>query len=458
MEEPRERDASTAPENEPPTYDGLPLVGNTHQLVREQGGLYEKAAEEGDVTRLRVLGIGDLYLVSHPDLVKRILVEDRESFRKATQSQEDLSDLIGEGLVLSEGELWERQRERIQPAFYMDRIAEYADAMTAPVRRAADDWSEGAVVDIEDEMKALTLRILVRSIFGSDIDFDDRGIRETVENLQEPGQPIKQPVARMVPKWVPIPMWRRYKEGIEEMESVIETFVEARRGNLEGNTDLLSMLLAATDDDGEGMSEKLLRDELMTFLFAGHETTATALTFTWYLLAQNPDVAGKLHAELDEVLGDRPPEFDDLSDLTYTEHVLEEAMRLYPPVPQIPRETTHAVDLGGYNVPDGATVAPSQWVIHRDERFWEDPMSFRPERFAEERDRPRFAYFPFGGGPRRCIGQQFAMVEGQLILATLARRFGLELVSDPDIDLSVSITTRPMDPIEMRVRERSNTP
>jgi len=443
-------------ESDPPTYDGLPVIGNTHQLVREQGGLFEAAASEGDLVTLRILGMGDLYLVNHPELVERVLVSDRERFDKATQSQEDLGDLIGQGLILSEGELWERQRERIQPAFYMDRIADYADTIADEAHGAADDWADGAVVDVEDEMKALTLRILVKAIFGADMDYEKRGIRETVQNLQEPGQPAKQPVARMVPRWVPIPMWRRYREGIDEMEEVIETFVAAKREKLDDgdNDDLISMLLAATDEDGEGMSEKLLRDELMTFLFAGHETTATALTFTWYLLSQNPEVEKRLVAELDEVLGDRPPEFGDLPDLAYTERVLKEAMRIYPPVPQIPRETTERLELGGYTLPEGATVAPSQWTTHRDERFWDDPMAFRPERFAGESDRPDFAYFPFGGGPRRCIGQQFAMVEGKLILATLAREYSPELVSDPDVDLSVSITTRPVDPIELRVERR----
>jgi cytochrome P450 len=214
------------------------------------------------------------------------------------------------------------------------------------------------------------------------------------------------------------------------------------------------MLLGGTDEDGKTMSDKLVRDELMTFLFAGHETTATALTFTWFLLAQNPAVERRLVTELDAVLGGSQPTFSDLPKLEYTEQVLKEAMRLYPPVPQVPRESTEDVTLDGYHVPEGTTVAPSQWTIHRDDRFWDDPTEFRPERFDGDSDRPKFAYFPFGGGPRRCIGQQFAMVEGKLILATLAQQYHLELVSDPNVDLSVSITTRPLDPIEMRVDSR----
>jgi cytochrome P450 len=450
--------ASAAPTHEtaPPKHDGLPVIGNTHQLVTEQGGLYEAAAQQGDVVHLRILGIGDLYQVNHPALTERILVEDRERFVKASLSQDDLGDLLGQGLVLSEGDLWERQRERIQPAFYMDRIADYADTMTAETRAAADDWAGKPLVDIEDEMKALTLRILVKSMFGSDIEYERRGIRQTVTELQEPGQPTKQPVARMIPKWVPIPMWQRYKRGIEEMEALIEELVSQRRQDGVGDRDdLLSMLLTGTDEDGETMSDTLLRDEMMTFLFAGHETTATALTFTWFLLGQHPDIQDRLAAEVDEVLDDDHATFSDLPQLEYTEQVLREAMRLYPPVPSIPRETTEPLELGGYSLPEGATVAPMQWTIHRDERFWDDPLAFRPERLAGEDDRPKFAYFPFGGGPRRCIGQQFALVEGQLILATLARQYELELVSDPDIDLSVSITTRPLDPIEMRPKPRA---
>ena len=447
----------TAPsyDADPPTYDGLPLIGNTHQLVREQGGFYEAAAEHGDVVRLDILGMGEFYLVNDPELVETVLT-DTDRFRKSAQSREDLGDLLGQGLVLSEGDLWERQRQRIQPAFYMDRIADYADTMVEETRAAADDWTGTPVVDVEDEMKALTLRILVKSIFGSDIDYEARGIRETVEQLQEPGQPAKQPIARMVPKWVPIPMWRRYMEGIDGMEAVIEEFVAARRGAADEHDDLISMLLSANDEDGEPMSAELVRDELMTFLFAGHETTATALTFAWFLLPQHPEEERELVTEPDAVLDGEPPAFADLPDLEYTEQVLREAMRLYPPVPQIPRDTTEPVELGGYGIPEGATVAACQWTVHRDGSLWAHPHEFRPERFEHD-DRPRFAYFPFGGGPRRCIGEQFATVEGKLILATLARRHHLDLVSNPDVDLSVSITTRPLDPIEARVEPRTDS-
>lgn len=464
---------------DPPSYDGLPIIGNTHQMVRGQNAFYERTAELGDVVHIQLLGIGDLYQVSHPDLVSEVLVTSRGDYGKASISKDQLGELLGDGLVLSEGDLWQRQRQRVQPAFYRDRIAEYADTMVEESTAVTDEWSDGDVVDIEDEMKALTLRILVKSMFGTDIDYEGREIRETVGHLQEPGKPSKQPIAQTIPKWVPIPMWRRYRQGISDLEELIEELVENRRAEDDDRQDLLSRLLRGTDDDGEGMSEKLLRDELLTFLFAGHETTATALTFTWFSLAQNPEVEAKLAAELDTVL-DGPPTFGDLSDLQYTEAVLLESMRLYPPVPTIPREPTDGVTLGGYQIPAGATVAPSQWVIHRDEQWWDDPYEFRPSRWIDPEtgrvggtdrdpdaptpgrvdgtdavgDRPKFAYFPFGGGPRRCVGEQFALVEGKLLLATLVSRYSPELASDPDVDVSVSITTRPVDPIDIRLDER----
>mgnify|MGYP002760914612 CR=1 FL=1 len=489
----------------PPSHDGLPVIGNTLEAARDQEAFYEAAAEEGDVVHLQLLGFGDLYQINHPDLVREVLVTSHDRYGKASMTQDQLGELLGQGLVLSEGELWQSQRQRIQPAFYREKIGTYAETMTEETAAVADEWTDGDVVGIEDEMKALTLRILVKSIFGSELDYDDRGIRQTVQQLQEPGQPSKQPVAQTIPKWVPIPMWRRYREGIAEMESVIEEFVDQRRGATEGRTDLLSRLLRATDDDGEGMSAKLLRDELMTFLFAGHETTATALTFAWYALARNPSVERRLAAELTTTL-DGPATVADLPRLPYTEAVLLESMRLYPPVPSIPREPaieTGSTTLGGYRIPADGTVTCSQWVIHRDERWWDDPSEFRPARWlpegvdpeqigsgANENDdghqtpdsddsastagveggrptpgrvdgtdargeRPAFAYFPFGGGPRRCVGEQFALVEGQLLLATLLRRYEPTLESDPDVDLSVSITTRPVDPIDVRLAERS---
>ncbi|WP_336343990.1 cytochrome P450 [Halalkalicoccus ordinarius] len=434
----------------PPGPNGLPLLGNTLQFVRGQEKFYEDAATHGDVASLDLLGIGEHYLVSEPTLVERMLVSDRERFAKPSHTKAQLGELLGQGLVLSEGELWRRQRGATQPAFYRDRIATYAESMTAHAERTIERWDHGAMYDIEGEMKDLTLRILVESMFGGEIDYEKRGIREMARRLQVPGRPAMQPIANVVPKSVPIPMWQRYHEAIDEFDSIVYELIERRQKDERDRDDLLSMLL------GVGMDEKQLRDEMMTLLFAGHETTALALTYVWYLLARHPAVGERLRAELDDVLDGRVPTMADLPDLEYTERVVKEAMRLYPPVPAIPRETTSEIDLGGYSLPEGALVIASQWVIHHDERFYDDPYAFRPERWSEgfEERLPEFAYFPFGGGPRRCIGAGFAMIEAQLILATIAREYELQLVGDDSLDLAVGITLFPMTELELRVVDR----
>ncbi len=462
----------------PPGPEGLPVLGNTLELVREQGDFFERLADYGPVARMRVVGIGEAYVVTDPDLVERVLVSDRDAFEKGELARDRLGDLLGEGLVLSEGDLWRRQRQRIQPAFYRDRVTAYADVMADQSRRLAATLSPGDRIDVEAAMDELALRILVKAMFGSDLDYEGRGVGETVAALQEPGLPRNQPLAYAVPKWVPIPMWRRYNRAAAEMEDLIFEVIAEKRAALSGanadadadadadvdadgdgnpaDADLVSMLLSARDESGDRMSEKLVRDELMTFLNAGHETTASALTFAWTLLSDHPSADARLHEELDAVLGGDPPTAADLSDLTYLDRVLTEAMRLYPPVPSVPREASRDVELGGYEVPAGTTVVASQWAIHRDERFYDDPAAFRPERWADGLDDrlPRFAYFPFGGGPRRCIGEQFALLEAKLAVATLAQRYRLERTDDAPVDPAVSVTTRPASEIEVVVRER----
>ena len=454
----------------PPGPAGLPVVGNTLELVREQGDFFERLAEYGPVARMRIVGIGEAYVVTDPAPIERVLVSDRDAFEKGELARDRLGDLLGEGLVLSEGDLWRRQRQRIQPAFYRDRVTAYADVMADQSRRLAATLSPGDRVNVEAAMDELALRILVKSMFGADLDYEGRGVGETVAALQEPGLPRNQPLAYAVPKWVPIPMWRRYNRAAAEMEDLIFEVIEEKRAALadadgagaadaDGNpadADLVSMLLSARDESGDRMSEKLVRDELMTFLNAGHETTASALTFTWALLSDHPEADARLHGELDAVLGGDPPTAADLPDLTYLDSVLTEAMRLYPPVPSVPREASRDVELGGYEVPAGTTVVASQWAVHRDGRFYDDPAAFRPERWTDGlADRlPRFAYFPFGGGPRRCIGEQFALLEAKLAVATLARRFRLERTDDAPVDPAVSVTTRPASEMEVVVRER----
>lgn len=439
----------------PPGPDGLPLVGNTLGLVREQGGYLERAVQNyGPVVSIRMLGAGEVIVVADPDLVESVCFG--EEYTKAALAQETLEDLLGEGLLLATGEEWRRRRDMIQPVFDPDRLETYVPSMVDRSRAFVDGLDPGRTYDIGAEMRRLTFSILLDAVFGTDVEYDEYNLQQAAAHLLEPGKPRKQPIAYTVPMWVPIPMWRRYHSAIEEFEGVIQTLLDSRDPG-EG-ADFLSMLLTVSDEQGV-LTETELRDELMTMLFAGHETTATALTFTWQLLGTHPSVDQRLEAELDEVLGEGVPTAADLADLEYTEHVVREAMRLYPPVPALGREPTEPTELGGHQIAEGTTVAPSQWVVHHDPDLYEDPWEFRPGRWERRPpgDRHRFAYFPFGGGPRRCIGEQFAMMEAKLVVATVANRYRFRAVDDSPLDPAVSIVTQPTRSIEILPERRSAT-
>lgn len=439
----------------PPGPSGHPLVGNTLQFVRGQGDFLEGVrADYGPVVSLNVVGVGDIVLVGSPDLVDSVLRSD--SYRKASVAREMLSDLLGEGLLLAEGDSWQTQRRLVQPAFSRDNVLSYADVMTSRAVEYRDTLEEGDVYDVGDLMRRVTFQILLDALFGTDIDYEQWNLRESFQHILEPGRPLKQPVAYAVPKWVPLPMWRRYNKAIAHFEAVIAELVAEARARADERADLLSALVTATEDD-EQLTDKQLRDEVMTLLFAGHETTATALTFTLHLVGEHDHVERKLVEELDSVLDGSPPTMADLSELSYTERVIRESMRLFPPVPGVAREPTSSVMLDGYHIDAGTTVAPSQWVIHRDPDLYDDPLTFDPDRWQRTpvEDRHRFAYFPFGGGPRRCIGDDFAMIESQILLATFLQSHTFEPATDEPLDPSVSIVTKPTQTIEATVRARS---
>lgn len=436
---------------EPPGPSGLPVVGNTLALARGQGNYLEHVAERfGPVASLYMVGIGDVALVSDPDLVEEVLFS--EDYRKASVGREVLSDLLGDGLVLSGGDLWERQRQLIQPAFTNERIDRYAETMADRAAAFADRLEPDRTYDIGEELRKVTLRILFETIFGTDIDYEELDLGATFEHITAPGDPLNQPISYAVPKWVPIPMWRRYNAAVEKLEARVYDLIEQRRADGPGD-DLLSTLLAAGDG---AMSDEQLRDEVMTMLFAGHETTATALTFTFHLLGTNPEVDRRLAAELDDVLGGRPPTPADRTDLEVTERVLLEALRLYPPVPALGREPATETELGGYRLTPDTSMLLSQWVIHRDADRYEAPEEFRPERWKRRpvEDRHRFAYFPFGGGPRRCIGEAFAMAEATLLLAAVRNRYRFDPVDSSPLSPSVSIVAQPTRDVEMVLRRR----
>jgi cytochrome P450 len=439
----------------PPGPDGLPLVGSLTDFFQDQLGFYEYCAEEyGDMVQVDVAG-ETFYHVTHPDYIEKILVKDDAKYVKGDFQQEALAGVTGDGLFLSEGEQWERQRKIIQPAFFHERVdEEYTQMMTEYAESMIDDWDDGQELSLHDEMRALTLQILAKTLTGQDIRGKQTAIGDAGHAITSKFGGSKSSV--FLPDWIPTPTNVRYKRTLEQFSEVIDGMIAERKSDDTDRIDLLSILLDAEADDGSQMSDKTVRDQIFSFLLAGHETTALTLTYSWYLLSQNPKKCEKLVTELDEVLGGRTPTMQDLDELGYPDKVVKEAMRLYPPVYNFFREPAEDVKIGGYHVPEGATLSLPQWVVHRDERWYDDPETFRPERWAEELEdeRPDYSYFPFGGGSRHCIGMRFARIEAQLVLATVAQQYRLELTEEDPLELVAAINIQPRDEIPVRVEKR----
>ncbi len=412
------------------------------------------AREHGDAVQFRI-GRQAVILLNHPDLIRELLVTQHRSFHKSFVLQRS-KVILGEGLLTSEDELHKRQRRLAQPAFHRDRIARYADVMVDRAATMRDAWRDGAVVDIHHEMMRLTLSVVAKTLFDADVESEADEIGVALTSLIDLFPLLMNPMSTYLQK-LPFPSSFRLRAAIRRLDRTIYAFIDQRRASGEDRGDLLSMLMLAQDveGDGGGMSDVQVRDEAMTLFLAGHETTANALAWTWYLLAQHPDVARELHRVVVDVLGDRLPTAEDYPHLQYVEMVLAESMRMFPPAWAVSRLAMEDVDLGGWRVPRGAVVAVSQAVMHRDSRFWPDPDRFDPMRFTPEARlaRPKFAYFPFGGGPRICIGEGFAWMEGVLILATIARRWSMELLSR-DVEPQASITLRPRGGIRVRLAAR----
>ncbi|PSP77734.1 cytochrome P450 [Halobacteriales archaeon QS_1_68_20] len=433
----------------PPGPDGLPLLGNTLQYARDPIGFRERCVEEyGDVVYVRNAG-KEVYMLSRPEFAREILLTDHDKYEKPDLLQKRVASAFGNGLLFSDGDLWDRQRRLLQPAFHPQQLQRYTEMMVEYSERLVDSWEPGEAYVVQDQMESVALKILVRSLFGVDVGERDR-IARSVHDLLARFQPSKQ----LLPEWVPTPTNRRYKKAIDHLEGVIYDIIEQRRAaeDIEGD-DLLSILVQAAEDDGVEMSNKTLRDEMVTFLMAGHESSAVSLTYALDLLTRNPDKEQAMLDELDEVIDGTAPTFEELRQLEYTENVVKEALRMYPPVFSIPRQPLETVEVDGYEVPEGSIFSINVWGIHHDERWYDDPWTFRPERF-EDGDHPEFAYLPFGGGPRQCIGNRFSMMESQVILATIVQQYELEHVDDSPLDLEASLTVQPEDGLPMVVQER----
>jgi cytochrome P450 len=425
-----------------PLYNGDPL-GYFTGLMREYG----------DLVSLRVLNFRIL-LLNHPDHIEDVLVNHPRKFIRGRVLLAN-KRVFGRGLLTSDGDFWLRQRRLAQPAFHRARIAGYASTMVEYTERLLHEWQDGEERDIHKEMMRLTLQIVGKTLFDADVERDAQDIGESMELLLELSANFRRTI--FIPHWVPTPTNFRMERAIRQIEKVLYRMIAEKRASGRDSGDLLSMLLAAQDEDGSRMTDQQLRDEAITLFLAGHETTANTLSWTWWLLAQNPAVEAKLHAELRIVLAGRAPTLDDLTKLVYTNHIITESMRLYPPVWGTARTAYEDHEIAGYAVPKGSGVSFAQWTVHRDPRWYDAPEEFRPERWDGDllKRIPRFAYFPFGGGPRQCIGNSFALMEAALTLATIAQQYRFRLVEGHPVVPLASITLRPRYGIRVVLEARS---
>jgi len=359
--------------------------------------------------------------------------------------------LLGDGLLTSEGEFHKRQRRLMQPAFHRERLAGYGTTMVESACAARDRWTDGRLMDVSQEMMHLTMDIVARTLFSARVDEDADELGRAMSDVLELFGVILLPFSEFLEK-LPLPHVRRFRRARQTLDQTIYRLIAERRAGGQDKGDLLSMLLLARDEEGSGrgMTDTQVRDEALTLFLAGHETTANALTWAWYLLSQHHHAEARLHAELDAVLAGRAPTFDDLSRLPFTTAVLSETLRLYPPAWAIGRRTLEDVELGGYLVPAGNIVLMSPFVTHRDPRWFPDPAEFRPERWlTDDPDRPKFSYFPFGGGARMCIGDRFAWMEGVLLLAAIGQKWRLSLAPGHPVSTRAVITLRPRHGMKM---------
>jgi len=437
----------------PPFRRGLPIVGALPQFRKNPPVFLQGLARDhGDLVHYR-LGSQDIYLVSNPDWIRDILVTNQTNFTKS-RFLERAKALLGEGLLTIEGEFHRRQRRLVQPAFHRDRLIGYASAMVECTARTRQEWSNGAQLDMSREMMRLTLSVVAKTLFSADVTGEADNIGAALTQVMVLFDIVMMPFSEWIEK-LRLPAYRRFEKARDFLDKTIYGIIAERHATKEDKGDLLSMLLLARDEDGgAGMSDKQIRDEALTLFLAGHETTANALMWSWYLLSQNPAAAAKFYDEIDLVLGGRLPAFDDLPQLKYTESIFAEAMRLYPPAWVIGRRVKAGYAIGRYTIPSRSIVTMSPYVVHRDPRWFPEPEQFKPERWMEPDDRPKFSYFPFGGGMRVCIGERFAWMEGVLLLATVAQKWRFKLVPGHPVATSALITLRAKHGMKMVAEER----
>jgi len=440
----------------PPGPKGMFLLGSAQSLAHGWPGHSSNCYREyGDIVFYRFLHV-PICQLTHPDHIEMVLVRNAANFQKS-RDYRALRFILGNGLLTNEGASWQKQRQLIQPAFRHENIAQYAEIMADSTATHLARWKDGEHRDLHHEMAELTLDIVTKSLFGTKLAHDARGIGEEISAVMERFF-VLAALSFLLPDGIAAPKTPRLLRSKKNLDVVVTSIIRQRKTSRTTANDLLQRLLDAQDEQGSRMSDEQLREEIMTLFLAGHETTANALTWTWYLLAQNPQVEHALAAELDGVLGGRAPTLADLPRLPYTEMVVKESMRLYPPAWGIGRRALQEFELGGYRIPARTNVLIMQWLTHRDPRFFPDPERFDPERWRDDPVRkgkiPRFAYFPFAGGPRVCIGAGFAMMEATLLLATIAQRYRFSLAPNAVVTPLFSVTLRPKHGLPMQLHRR----
>ena len=443
----------------PPGPKSRGIVGNFPMGSKDPLAVFTQwACEFGDLFHYRFL-YRHIYFLNHPDLIKDVLISQAPNFIKGEAVRVNRR-IFGKGLVSNEGASWAQQRRLIQPAFHRTRIEIYANAMVAYTQRMLASWRDGETRDIHQDMMRVTLEIVASALFSVEIASDKDRVAvalDTLMNLSSGARMLLPEMFRRIPTADNV----RYQRATAELDDVVFSLIRQRQDNPTpadptARHDLLDTLLEARYEDGAPMSTQQLRDEVMTLLLAGHETTAVSLSWIWFLLSNHPEVEQKLWAELDQVLHGRSPTINDLAALPYTERIVKEAMRLYPPVWAITRSAIKDCEIGGFHVPAKSSVIMSQWVMHRDPRYYDEPERFFPDRWLDERYKtaPRFSYFPFGGGPRVCIGNTFAQTEAALVLATIAQQYQLRLVPGHPVEPTPSITLRPRHGVKVILSRR----
>ena len=440
----------------PPGPKGHFLVGSLPEIQRDElDFLMQQVHEHGDVVHLHVVN-HPVYILSHPRDIEVVLLSKASNFIKSVFLRESRA-LFGDGLLTSDGSLWQKQRRALQPGFSHDHVLSYTKTMTESTARMLATWKDGEERDVHQDMTRLTMEIVAKVLFG------EQFAAEVEQACDAFGRFFKQYDERfglyLIPEWLPTPANFRYRKAIKRLDDIVLGIIRAKvtNGNGDGRSpDVLSVLLRSLEGKDKKAEERQVRDEMMTLFFTGHETTALALAWTFYLLGLNPEKEEKLHSEVAAVLGDRAPTFQDLARMPYLENVFKESLRLYPPAFGVVREALSDCEIGGYPIPKGATLAMFQWAVHRDPRFFDRPEEFVPERWENDfaKTLPRCAYFPFGAGPRICIGNTFAQAEVPMLLAAIVQKFQLKLVPGHRVATAPSLTLRPLQGIRVTLKKR----